>query len=105
MNPERRDFFMWKRMTMLFGISALLLVGCNNNNKNDLPKNNETPMEDVREDTQDLAPGTNDENPVEPTTEDKNLDGDKDMIKDPNTTEEEIIEDDLDARDADNKDE
>lgn len=99
---------MWKKTTIVFGMSALLLVGCNmrdNNKDNVVPPANETPMEDVREDTQDVVPGTNDGNQVEPTQEDKNLDNDKDMMKDPNTKEEEILEDDMDARDADNKDE
>ena len=99
---------MWKKATFVFGMSALLLVGCNmgdNDNDNDVPPADETPMEDVREDTQDLEPGTNDENQVEPTDEDVNLDEDKDMMEDPNTNEEEILEDDMDARDKDNKDE
>lgn len=98
---------MWKKTAMLFGISALLLVGCNNDD-DDLPENNETPMEDMNE-NQDVVPETNgeinDTNGTNGTTEDKNLDEDKDMMKDQNTEEEEIIEDDLDARDADNKDE
>lgn len=98
---------MWKKTTMAVGLSALLLAGCNMGDDN-IPTN-ETPMEDdandVREDVQDLEPGTMDGNQVEPTEEDKNLDNDKDMMKDPNTEEEEILEDDMDARDADDKDE
>ncbi|MDX1806473.1 MAG: hypothetical protein R3267_05575 [Paenisporosarcina sp.] len=98
---------MWKKNAIVFGMSALLLVGCNMRD-NDIPTN-ETPMEDdtndVREDIQDLEPGTTDENRVEPTEEDKNVDEDKDMMKDPNTEEEEILEDDMDVRDADDKDE
>lgn len=98
---------MWKKATVVFGMSALLLVGCNMGD-DDIPTN-ETPMEDdandVREDIQDVEPGTTDENRVEPTEEDTNLDEDKDMMKDPNTEEEEILEDDMDARDADDKDE
>jgi hypothetical protein len=108
--PERREFFMWKKASMVFGLSALLLVGCNMNN-DDIP-GNETPMEndvendaeDVREDTQDLVPGTEGENKVDPTQEDTNQAEDKDMMQDPNTEEEEILEDDMDARDADDKD-
>lgn len=106
---------MWKKATMVFGMSALLLVGCNMNNDDVVPEN-ETPMEndvendvnddvnDVREDTQDLVPGTEGENNVDPTNEDQNKNNDKDIMKDPNTDEEEILEDDMDARDADNKD-
>ena len=93
---------MWKKATIVFGMSALLLVGCNMGD-DDIPTN-ETPMEDdaneVREDTQDVVPDGN----VELTEEDTNLDEDKDMMKDPNTEEEEILEDDMDARDADDKD-
>lgn len=93
---------MWKKATIVFGMSALLLVGCNMGD-DDIPTN-ETPMEDdaneVREDTQDVVPDGN----VEPTEEDTNLEEDKDMMKDPNTEEEEILEDDMDARDADEKD-
>ncbi|MGB2991508.1 MAG: hypothetical protein WBB47_02630 [Paenisporosarcina sp.] len=93
---------MWKKATIVFGMSALLLVGCNMGD-DDIPTN-ETPMEDdaneVREDTQDVVPDGN----VEPTEEDTNLEEDKDMMKDPNTEEEEILEDDMDARDADDKD-
>lgn len=102
---------MWKKATMVFGMSALLLVGCNMNNDDEVPEN-ETPMEnevendaeDVREDTQDLVPGTEGENKVDPTLEDQNKAEDKDMMQDPNTDEEEILEDDMDARDADDKD-
>lgn len=94
---------MWKKNAIVFGMSALLLVGCNMRD-DDIPTN-ETPMEDdandVREDTQDVVP----DGDVNPTTEDKNVDEDKDMMKDPNTEEEEILEDDMDTRDADNKDE
>jgi len=93
---------MWKKATVVFGMSALLLVGCNMGDDN-IPTN-ETPMEedanDVREDAQDVVPNGD----VNPTEEDKNLGEDKDMMKDPNTEEEEILEDDMDARDADDKD-
>ena len=94
---------MWKKATIVFGMSALLLVGCNMGD-DDIPTN-ETPMEDdaneVREDTQDVVPDGN----VETTEEDTNLEEDKDMMKDPNTEEEEILEDDMDNRDANDKDE
>ena len=40
---------MWKKALPLIGLSGILLVGCNNNG--DVPNNNETPMQDVREDT------------------------------------------------------
>lgn len=80
-------------------MSALLLVGCNMGD--DAVPTDETPMEDdVREDTQDVVPNGD----VNPTEEDKNLGEDKDMMKDPNTEEEEILEDDMDATDPDVKD-
>lgn len=104
---------MWKKATALFGLSALLLVGCNADK--DVPPEDETPMEEMnkedeklddemREDTQDVVPGTEGENKVDPTKEDQNAPTDKDMMEDPNTDEEEILEDDMDARDADDKD-
>ena len=39
---------MWKKTLPLITLSAIMLVGCNNNG--DVPNNNETPMQDVRED-------------------------------------------------------
>lgn len=87
---------MWKKTMIGLGLSALVLSGCNM--RDDVPGVDETPMEDVRDETRDVVPDTS------PTTEDQNLDEDKDMMKDRNTPEEEIIEDDLDARDADDID-
>jgi len=112
---------MWKKTMVLFGASALLLVGCNNNQDEGMPDNNETPMEDMREEGQDMVPGTNDETPgidegINDGTNgtnngmngngnnDTNLDEDKDMMQDENTDEEEILEDDMDMRDTDNND-
>ncbi len=92
---------MWKKASILFGMSALMLVGCNNN---DLPETNETPMEDMSEERE-MVPEDNNGTDVNPENNDTNLDEDKDMMQDQNTPEEEIIEDDLDARDTDNKDE
>ncbi|WP_017382201.1 hypothetical protein [Paenisporosarcina sp. TG-14] len=85
---------MWKKTMIGLGLSALVLSGCNN----DIPGGDETPMEDTRDETRDVVPDTS------PTTEDQNLDEDKDMTKDRNTPEEEILEDDMDARDADDMD-
>ncbi len=91
---------MWKKASILFGMSALMLVGCNND---DLPETNETPMEDMTEERE-MVPEDNNGTDVNPENEDTNLDEDKDMMQDQNTEEEEILEDDLDARDADDKD-
>lgn len=99
--PEKGgNFFMWKKASILFGMSALMLVGCNND---DLPETNETPMEDMSEERE-MVPEDNNGTDVNPENNDTNLDEDKDMMQDQNTEEEEILEDDLDARDADDKD-
>ncbi|QBP42075.1 hypothetical protein [Paenisporosarcina antarctica] len=87
---------MWKKTLIGLGLGALVLSGCNM--RDDEPGVDETPMEDVREETRDVVPGTS------PTTEDQNRDEDKDMTEDRNTPEEEILEDDMDARDADDMD-
>lgn len=39
---------MWKKTIPLIVLSGVLLVGCNNNDE--VPNNNETPMQDVGED-------------------------------------------------------
>lgn len=91
---------MLKKTMVLFGVSSLILVGCNNQD-DALPDTNETPMEDMREERDDIVPGTNDEtngindgiNGPDGTTnpdEDLNLDDDMDQTND------EIIEDDMD---------
>lgn len=90
---------MWKKASILFGMSALMLVGCNN----DLPETNETPMEDMTEERE-MVPEDNNGTDVNPENNDTNREEDKDMMQDQNTEEEEIIEDDLDARDADDTD-
>jgi len=86
------NFFMWKKTMIVLALSVLFLSGCNM--RNDVPPVKETPMEDYRDETNDVVPGTS------PTTEDQNRNGDKDMMKDNNTPEEEIIEDDMDTRDS-----
>ena len=59
---------MWKKALPLFVLIGILLVGCTN--KEAIPENNETPMEDVRDDArqleddfegQDLDTGTTDD--------------------------------------------
>lgn len=49
---------MWKKVVPAVALSSLLLVGCNNND-NAIPDNNETPMEDVRDDVNTQSPNTN----------------------------------------------
>ncbi|MFC4354145.1 hypothetical protein ACFO0S_03550 [Chryseomicrobium palamuruense] len=109
---------MKKSLTVGLAASALLLGACNMDQS--IPDNNETPMEDVREDAQEMVPDVtppetngngngndtrDNRNDVAPSSQDKNTDTDKDMMKDPNTNEEEVIEDDIDRKDPDNKDE
>ncbi|MDF2068128.1 hypothetical protein [Bacillus sp. Cr_A10] len=52
---------MWKKAVPGIALSAFLLVGCNNND-NAAPNNNETPMEEVQEDLNDLTPDMNNNN-------------------------------------------
>ncbi|MFJ7825518.1 hypothetical protein [Psychrobacillus sp. NPDC096623] len=49
---------MWKKVIPAVALSSLLLVGCNNRD-NAIPNNNETPMEDVRNDINTPSPNTN----------------------------------------------
>lgn len=103
-------------------LSGLLLVGCTNN-KNDLNPppptvKNQGDRDDNHNRNNNLTPNDtnndvtpNDQNDVinnddhYSPAEDKNTDSDKDPMKDSNTKREEIIEDDIDRNDRDNKDE
>ncbi|SDN22960.1 hypothetical protein SAMN05518871_10432 [Psychrobacillus sp. OK028] len=49
---------MWKKVVPAVALSSLLLVGCNNRD-NAIPNNNETPMEDVRNDINTPSPNRN----------------------------------------------
>ena len=55
-----------RKLLPLLMLSGILLVGCTNNNK--VPKNNETPMQDVRDDTRQWK------NNLENDIEDRNFD-------------------------------
>ena len=96
-------------------LSSMVLAGCNNDN------NDQNPPPSVNtnyNNDRDMAP-TNTKYDVTPNdgndvinnddnfspAEDKNTDTDKDPMKDSNTKNEEIIEDDIDRNDRDNKDE
>ncbi|MHC0036480.1 hypothetical protein [Pseudoneobacillus sp. C159] len=89
-------------------LSISLLSGCAMNNDNDNDNQNPPPEDvrtnmngnDVRNDVDDQL--TNDHYPE---SEDINTPSDKDPSKDRNTPQEDIVEDDIDARDRDNKDE
>ncbi|WP_251552301.1 hypothetical protein [Neobacillus muris] len=111
-----------KLLSLLTGtlLSGVILVGCNNDdtdtNNNlrnvpeptvDTPNNNlnRNDLDNYRYRNNNIDDNDNDgiiDN--NNRTNDRNTDTDKDPAKDNNTPREEIIEDDLDARDKDNKD-
>ncbi|WP_160724133.1 hypothetical protein [Bacillus sp. USDA818B3_A] len=114
-----------KLVQLLIGsmLSGVLLVGCNNNDdktpitdnnlrddirNNDLRNNNiQNPADNnLRDDNNDdLIDNNNiDDDNVNDYKNDTNTDTDKDPFKDKNTKKEEMIEDDLDANDRDNRD-
>jgi len=73
-----------------------------NDNKNRLNDNiNDNINNKLYDNNNDLNNNNNHYSPAE----DKNTDTDKDLIKDRNTKQEDIIEDDIDMNDKDNKDE
>jgi len=47
-------FFMWKKTVPAVALCSLLLVGCNTND-NTVPSNNETPMQDIKRDVEDVT--------------------------------------------------
>ena len=49
---------MWKKVVPAVALCSFLLVGCNNVD-DAIPDNNETPMEDVRDDVNTPSPNTN----------------------------------------------
>lgn len=77
----RREFTMWKKTLPLFVLSGILLVGCTN--KSEIPEDNETPIEDIRDDTRDNTDANQKENNIYDAEIDEN--GDKSQV--------EIIED------------
>ncbi|WP_423800076.1 hypothetical protein [Neobacillus sp. SAB-20_R2A] len=120
---------MKKKLFMLLTgsvLSAMMLVGCNNarNDINPPPPRVDNDLNDNM-DRNDLNNRNNlndrdrmnnrlnndlNDNPMDrrnhyPESEDKNTPTDKDWIKDNNTKQEDIIEDDIDVKDRDNKDE
>ena len=120
---------MRKPLVAAIASSVLVLGACGTDRT--IPPANETPMEDVREGAQEMVPDVtppetngdrmngndgynngNDNdmmpknrNDVSPTERDKNTATDKDMMKDPNTKNEDLMEDDIDMKDCDNQDE
>ncbi|PAQ13123.1 hypothetical protein CD798_16565 [Bacillaceae bacterium SAOS 7] len=106
---------MYKKLLQWLGGTALiavLLVGCGNDNNppnNDNPVNDEDNVEEniEQQDNNNIKEDINEEmhNEHYPESEDKNVPGDGDMMKDNNTPVEDPIEDKNDMQDADNKDE
>ncbi|QBP42074.1 hypothetical protein [Paenisporosarcina antarctica] len=66
---------MWKKTMVVLGLSALVLSGCNM--RDDVPGVNETPMEDYREETRDVVPGTDERTNLPDETRD--IDGNEGM--------------------------
>ncbi|WP_100332455.1 hypothetical protein [Bacillus xiapuensis] len=108
---------MKKKLLKLAGgslLAAMLLAGCatdNDNDNNDNNNGNENPVEEGEENVEDtgnkVKEDVNEEMNDEhlPKSEDKNRNGDGDVIKDENTPTEDPIEDQTDMQDQDNKDE
>jgi hypothetical protein len=104
---------MSKRLLTLIGgfaLAAMLLGGCaTNNNQNPPPEDVKNGVVDDNNLNNDNNIGNdiNDQitNDTYPESEDINTDHDKDPAKDNNTPQEDVIEDDIDVRDNDNKDE
>lgn len=93
---------MWKKPTVVFGLSALLLSGCNFDD--DVPGVDETPMDDVRENTNETPmEDRNNTNPLDDAGQNNDADlmpgnGDRanpndDTMRDRDTTDDEILED------------
>ncbi|MEH7545912.1 MULTISPECIES: hypothetical protein [Bacillaceae] len=111
-----------KLFQLLIGsiLSGVVLVGCNNNDDdknapitdNKVRNNIQNPADNnLRDDNNDNLIDNNniDDDDVNDNdrfrnTNDTNTDTDKDPVKDINTKQEEIIEDDLDRNDRDNRD-
>lgn len=68
---------MWKKVIPTVALCSFLLVGCNNNDDDVIPDNNETPMEDVRDDINTPSPNTNNgmDNGGNGTVNDGNING------------------------------
>jgi hypothetical protein len=73
MNPKRRILIMWKKTMLLFGMSALLLIGCTDQD------------DDMVDQDQDMMPGSNDE---------------KNSLKNASDEEDRLEDDDVDIEDT-----
>lgn len=112
---------MWKKTSMVLALSALVLAGCNNGD-DDVPPADETPMEDVGDEGEEMENDLEDAGdellPDEDTTTENGTNGTyENGTNGTNGTngngtgtetgneEEEILEDDMDMNDTDEKDE
>ena len=105
-----------KLFQLLIGsiLSGVVLVGCNNNDDKNAPISDNNIRNDIqnpadnnlRDDNNDNLIDNNniDDDNVNDYKNDTNTDTDKDPAKDLNTKPEEIIEDDIDRNDRDNRD-
>lgn len=77
---------MWKKTVSAIAFGSILLAGCNMDK--DVPNNNETPMEEVRDGANDITPDSTPDVNTPPATTDNNinneLNGDKNMQDQPN---------------------
>jgi len=92
----RRKVIMWKKTLPLMFLTAILLVGCNSNDT--VPKNNETPMENIRDDARQWENDEERDVKVENfdndnLNQDQNTNSEIDTNRDGNNSQVEIIED------------
>lgn len=94
------NFFMWIKPAAVLLLGSLLLVGCNTNKANE-PLNNETPMERVednaRQGVENVTPDVHDERVNETVPGNKNGVVEEKVIDENVTTDEEIVEDNLEG--------
>ena len=82
---------MWKKALPLFVLTGILLVGCTN--KEAIPENNETPMEDVRDDARQLEDDVEDRDVDNGTKNDSRDNIDVEIEENIDKSQVEIIED------------
>lgn len=78
---------MWKKAVPVIALSSVLLVGCNMDKT--VPSTNETPMQDIKDDTRRLAPDVNTPSPntqVDETIVNPNGTTNQETITEPNVT-------------------
>ncbi|SCC24890.1 hypothetical protein GA0061094_3447 [[Bacillus] enclensis] len=112
-NPQQKgaNIMSKKLLSILSGsaLAAMLLVGCNANDQEPPPEDNNVEDNGNVDEDGDIDDNDMNDNDMNgehyPESEDKNTPNDKDPAKDNNTPEEDAVEDDIDMNDKDNKDE